>query len=381
MGINGVRSFEVTLPPEAYEESRKLYTAGQLAVFGAQRMAEAGDMPTPESVTLLTGQIEELCTGTEGRQARGVYSRTLYDTDRQFQLSWNPAGIMGGFGASREWDGPIARIDGLDKTRIWTKLPCRSGIRPYAVNEAMIVDGEGVPYIRRAVRPLIGKGAVKSWLKPATECEVESVSAQLSLFLARDYTTQKGNLPVFLEVGYGLDPMAIRGNRRFTTKQCIEVDKAVGAYENAYGDYAEAVRTRSQRFAQYAASEMTGQYLTFILGDSGRLPLQDRTVRELFMSNVLNAPVEDGMRSQALDEAQRTLQTNGALVIRVNWHQDVWSLDRIIRLLDDHGFTATRSVDMTDPEYAVLESLYGIPQEVAAPSGYYLISFKSGLEG
>ncbi|MEK7152750.1 MAG: methyltransferase domain-containing protein, partial [Patescibacteria group bacterium] len=143
--------------------------------------------------------------------------------------------------------------------------------------------------------------------------------------------------------------------------------------ENGSGDYPAAVRSQMSQFAEQAARERRGQYISFLMGDGGRLPFPDRSVGEIFMSNLLNANIGDKARHTILTEAQRVIEDEGNVVIRANWHTDVWPHDKMIDLVSNY-LDVPRSVEADDREYQRLDAQYGAPSEVAAPDGYYLIA-------
>jgi hypothetical protein len=51
------------------------------------------------------------------------------------------------------------------------------------------------------------------------------------------------------------------------------------------------------------------------------------------------------------------------------------------KFLAESGFSVRRAIDSTDAGYRLLESEYGIQQEVEAPRGYYLITQRSRTTG
>jgi SAM-dependent methyltransferase len=136
------------------------------------------------------------------------------------------------------------------------------------------------------------------------------------------------------------------------------------------------VLSQTKHFSQEAKDKRPGEHIHFMVADGRRLPFADKSVREVFLSNILNADadVDDDVRQQLLGEAHRVLEKDGYLVVRVNWNRDDWHVEDMDKALDEHNFGTVRTVRAEDPEYARLEAQYGTPGEVIAPEGYYLIA-------
>lgn len=79
------------------------------------------------------------------------------------------------------------------------------------------------------------------------------------------------------------------------------------------------------------------------------------------------------LRHATLAEASRVIEDTGNVVVRVNWHADIWPHDKMLDLVRNYLYVS-RTVDASDPEYQRLEAQYGTPSEVPAPDGYYLIA-------
>jgi hypothetical protein len=232
--------------------------------------------------------------------------------------------------------------------------------------------------VLRSMWPSRGHAGRRSAAKPASASELSVASALLDGYVQLDANSGGAETarrePIYLEVGYGLDPMALRGQRAFNSKKYIGIDSATGNYENPLGAYPDAVRQASAQFADSVASERAGQHILFAASDADRLPLPTNSVREIFMSNVLNAPLESGARSDILREAGRVIEARGNLIVRVNWHQESWPAPTMAEYLKQGGFQIVRSVAATDTEYARLDSQYGVPTQIPAPEGYYLVA-------
>jgi hypothetical protein len=380
MSINGLAYREVTLPPGAMRTSELLLAERQVAVFGAGRLAMAeDDAATPEAAAEFAWRIEQLCSGEGSASYSGIDTRLLPKTAAgPLSLQWNPAGTVGGFGSSVLWDGAVASMSPTHRERFWAVLDSARILLPYRASEGIFVDRDsGLAMVQRAVHPIVGgqnHGAHIAY-KPATTQELVAATAVLLPYVEQARQNQDiANLPRYLEVGYGLDPAAIRGRRDFSTKISVGVDRAVGNYSNPVGPYADAVVARSKQYAEYVAAKKAEEHILFMLGDAGNLPFLAGTIREVYMSNVLNADLKDGPREQLLKEAARVIGAAGSLVVRVNWHQDAWPHDKMVSYLRSSGFFVSRTVDKNEAAYLSLEEQYGTPKEVPAPAGYYVVA-------
>lgn len=381
--INGLQRIETHAPPEADEALSRHFTEIQLAFFGAGRLLEAEqNPPSSEAVEKFLWRVEEVCTGDGSGHFAGISARVIqYAKQRRSHdlgACWNPAGTVGGFDADVEWEGSMASLGYVEAGRVWMKPYGGVVPRPYAVAEGIFFDAQRSPRIRRVLRPLIHREAYRMSSKLASATDVEGFTALLDPVTDNSLEPlsrrQPTSLPIHLEVGYGLDPTALLGKASYLSKIGVQLDRAVGTYENSIGDYPDAVRLQTQHFAEQALKEKPGENILFVIGDGGQLPLPDNSVRQVFLSNVLNAPLEDEVREATLQDAGRVLPHEGSLVVRVNWHEDEWPHDKMVRKLASAGFTVARSVFHTSTEYHNLELQYGTPSEVPAPAGYYLIA-------
>ena len=389
MGINGVQTFtfELRLLPEEVERYAELEELRRQTVFGEDyELATYGasERASLEKASELAVIIGRLCVGPQAESFNGIYHRELRlpdaESGRTIGLMWNPAGTRGGFG-STEQDAAVASIrdtaSGVQKINK-SFLHLQKG--RYKYSEMIYVDREtGMPIVQKTLYPhrrssMPGMSASR----PASDNDVNGMIQLLQPYIENDRATAfaETNLkkPLYVEIGYGLDPAALRGNRQFTTIAYLGIDQAVGDYENPHGAYVEAVRASSIRFNKKVASERPDENIQFSIGDAEHLGLPDGSVQELYMSNVINAPVDENTRHDILAEAHRVISRNGELVVRVNWHQDEWPESGMVTLLCAHGFAVVRSVTSTDAEYNRLEDQYGRPNEVSAPPGYYIIA-------
>lgn len=365
------------LSPEELAWYRAQEHIRQLEVFAPDRLVEDEANPaSPAQANELMWQIEELCNSPFGEIAHGRAHRDLPRTDltnkhaAPIRLSWNPAGKYGGFGAVIS-DGAPAKIHSLVRRDSLFHL--------YEENLYVSqITGEAVISAWKLFKP--DSNSYRHAEKAANAIELVRISKLLDKLDADDRANQatKPELPIFLEVGYGLDPAAVIGRRKFKADSRIYlgVDPGVGNYGTPADQYGKTVRDTAARNAEIAARERPGEHTLYTLGTGSQLPVKDDSVTEILMSNVLNAPLEPGEPDQLLDEAYRSLKAAGTLVLRVNWHQDTWSHGRVYDLIKSHGFEHYHSVGPDREEYDVLDAQYGHPTNVAAPKGYYLFAYK-----
>ncbi len=383
--INGLETWTQTfqLTPEQVEWRRQQIQAKRVAVFGADRLAQDVDnLPTPEAIDQLTWQIERFCTGPGSHNGRGgIRYRSFQkdcqkDKDPSVNVHWNPAGTVGGFGADIEWDGAIGAIETFSYTRKWRRPKGSFVSLPFIVEEGLFVDRKtGQPMIRRSIWSPRWYNDNMYASKPANADEVRQVSELLS---RHSYEANSGleteKLPIYLEIGYGLDPEGLLSRRSFDNKTYIGIDKAIGSYGSEPEAYPEAVREQTEEFEDEKEVEKPGQHINFVLGEGEHLPLQERSVHEVFMANVLNADVPYNVKGDILKEVRRVLEDRGNLVVRVNWNQGLWPVSTLVELLRKSGFDVDRSVLSSDVEYARMDAQYGKPVRISAPDGYYLMA-------
>jgi len=377
MDINGITMREIPLEPAGVEARQRAREVAQLAVFGTERLAEASDSP-PSDIAIrgLMGEVEELCNDGQSRHFYGKALRTLRGSGQDVDLTWNPAGIIGGFSPEPGWDDAPMTVNGLIHETYWAKPEGAVVPRRYKTAENMFISRHtGTPMVTKAVWRTSGTNKALVATKPASASEIANTHNAIRRMAAAEKVTAalRAHLPLYVEIGFGLDPMALRGARTYQRKNCVEIDNATGSYVNRFGNYADAVESQAVLFAQGAARERAGQHISFLLGDGGKLPLPDTSVHELFMSNVLNANIHDAGRHAILCEAQRVIKKNGTVVVRANWHTDEWPQDRTVRMLR-HYFYVPRSVSSGNVAYQHLDNQYGRPAEVAAPDGYCVLA-------
>jgi len=377
MSINGVEGFRFyALSKELRNKCRS--EEAVRAVFGTEPVV-VKELPSPGQVDAVLWQIEELCSGYHGTVFNGVYTRQLHDpelsrSNKRLQLTWNAAGILWGSGLDPVWDGAIASINNLSLS---TKpgVLCCVPVHTEGLYIPHAPQGEALtPLVRRTIWRRTGPIYAD---RPASAHDVRIVSELLTQFVHADSMgaqEEAPTYPIYAEIGFGIDPAAFRGRRSYHKKSYLGIDQAVGEYENSLGSYPDAVRMLAKKFSEDAKNKRSDEHISFMLGDVQKLGLPSHSIREVFMSNVVNAPLDDHTRTNILHEARRLIEREGTLVLRINWHQDVWPEMIMVETLRQHGFVPIRSVSHNDPEYSHLETQYGTPTEVPAPAGYFLIA-------
>jgi len=230
-------------------------------------------------------------------------------------------------------------------------------------------EESGNPTVSEVLDPGWGRQYI-SRQRPATYDDLALVSLKLAELRSRE--KDRTDLPIYAEVGYGLDPSAILGNRSFRNKRYIGVETAVGQYGDT-DSYPDAVRRKTAMLRSEIGRLRPDEHIEFCLTD-GKLPFDDDSVREVYAANVLNAPGDIEDKLDLLREIRRVLEPDGAVIARVNWEQDAWPSVKTSELLTDSGFVVWQCLDYRACAYSRLDEQYGLQQEVAAPPGYYVIA-------
>lgn len=189
---------------------------------------------------------------------------------------------------------------------------------------------------------------------------------------------------VYVEIGYGTDPSSLSGNRVYEDgKVYIGVDAAEGDYARTEaGNYGELVRQKASELQQRAKTEKPSQNINFIIGDGRQPPLPTGSVKEVYMANVLTAPMRPNDKRALLAEISRTLEPNGELVIKVSWDVWMWPEEEreIEQLVRRAGLDVIGHVSATshEEEFEILEEQYGTTQAADKPIGYYVIAQNKG---
>lgn len=188
------------------------------------------------------------------------------------------------------------------------------------------------------------------------------------------------NSEVYLEIGYGTDPAALRGNRTFTDGRVyLGVDAADGDYYTASGTgYGDEVLRATSAFRDWAAVERPGEDIRFAIGDASSLPLPDLSVHEVYAANFINAPIPSETKHAAVEDAKRSLKIGGLLVARVNWDHEFHPSLEIEKFLAIHGLFVWGNVKAEDSKYAELEETFGTPLDIDPATGYMVIAEKIG---
>lgn len=190
---------------------------------------------------------------------------------------------------------------------------------------------------------------------------------------------------LFVEIGFGTNPAALAGSRTFNDDRAyFGIDAAKGKYDHVAtgNEYGQEVARCMADLAMRASSERPNENIEFALGDGRNLPQDDNSVDELYMANVLTAPMAgaDRARRELLQEATRVLKDNGKLVVKVSW--DAWldTPEYISSKISRAGLTVTQVIEDTDEKFKVLEDEYGKSEGIDKPTGYFVIAEKLPLD-
>jgi len=352
---------------EQYEKWQK--------VFGEQPFSFDTEHPvTPESIDELVQAIEDVCTGI------GSGSRcTQFSFRFGKRYSRDEAIIMLNEGKF-SWGLDNGKTDRSPASVNNFRIEDRSGLRPdkprakYRVEDTFFIDPDtNIPSVFRLMSRVDRHEDYRCAIKPANSLDVAAALEVVKRAQASRET--EGELPVYVEIGFGMDAAAIRGNRKFDKRQYIGFDAVVGHYA-LEGDtpYPDALREEVETLNRRVASERPGEHIQFNVADGENLDLPDGSVREVFMSNVLNAPdILLAAKRKLISESARVLEKGGRLVVRVNWHQDDWTPRMVTALLEDSNMWVINAAAPGDAIHRTLEKQYGTPQTVQAPEGYYMI--------
>ena len=185
---------------------------------------------------------------------------------------------------------------------------------------------------------------------------------------------------IFLEIGGGLDSAAINGNRSFEgNKIYIGVDAARGNYHTQdRQDYGEAVRAETADMHQQIQHEKPDENIHFIFAEGEHLPLPNDSVQEVYMANVVTAPLTHNARTDLLLDVNRVLLPDGKLVLKVNWDVWMWPKEEIKQIIEAAGFGQCEIIDsMTDEaNFVQLETTYGASAGIDTPTGYFVTATK-----
>ena len=187
---------------------------------------------------------------------------------------------------------------------------------------------------------------------------------------------------VFLEIGYGLTPTVFNLDRNFTgDSYYIGIDAAEGDYSRRESKtYGEAVLSELGGHLEKAATR-PNENIYFLLGNASNLVfLDNESVAEVYMANVLHSPVPPPERREVLSEVKRVLRPGGKLASRTSW--DLWITElpaEIKRYLKQAGFENVRTTDSKTErsEFDLLEEAYGRSLKIERFLGFFTTASKA----
>ncbi|HTB48572.1 MAG TPA: methyltransferase domain-containing protein [Verrucomicrobiae bacterium] len=184
---------------------------------------------------------------------------------------------------------------------------------------------------------------------------------------------------VYLEVGYGTDPSALRGNRSFTeSKLYLGVDAAEGNYYSAVNgqEYGPAVRDAIRGFQDYVRAERPQEDIRFVIGDATCLPLANESVGECYMADVLNAPLLVDTKRTLIKEAERVLKPGAKLIVKISWDYFLFPPEEVERKLRETGLLVRNRINGGGKEFQEMEAVFGTSTGLPAGVGYYVVAEK-----
>ena len=361
---------------------RDLAAQERETAFGPARMAgyDTEELPNDDQITDFIWLAEEAAAfRSQGYHAihstyyHGNRKNIIRDrVNRSLGVQWNIPGLYGGLGADR-LDGSLVRISNIDlqleqdDDENWHLL-AREGL--------FIPHANFVPRVDRTV--VQADGEVVRATKWANVTELQRASKLIEQYVELDMVTNPispSDIPLYVEVGYGLDPMAERGQRKFPKgrRRYIGFETAEGEYDNDIGEYSDAVRLQTERHGKKAAEERPGEDIQYRLETIEGLDLPDKAVSEMFASNIFNAPIPEENKLRMLRKLRPIIKPFGQFVCRVNWHTDQWPASKMSRLLRDNGYSIINVIDSTENPYFWLDEQYG-RTERESPYGYYILA-------
>ncbi len=182
---------------------------------------------------------------------------------------------------------------------------------------------------------------------------------------------------IYLEIGPGLDPSALRGTNTYAgNKFYVGLDLASDESRQYTPDrtYGEEVKLQTPALQEEAKLQRPDENIFFVEGKGQALPLRDQSVQEIYAANVLTAPQDDDNRIKLLHEMGRVLKDDGELIIKVDWDTEAWDKNHVVDMLITSGFELDKIISFDeDPlEYQQIETQRGKSQLHNEPEGYFI---------
>jgi hypothetical protein len=330
----------------------------------------------------LIGAIESVCTGSGSRAS---YSRHFFTVgeDREGSAKSEIMLNEGNFG----WglDTGLLDITLASVTNIRTEEHFGLGLREpfgkYTVEDTFFIDPRtNIPSVYRRMVPQHRSYNFRGAIKPANALDIAAALEVVKKALSPIETGAQ--LPTYVEIGFGMDSAAILGDRKFDTKQYMGIESIVGHYAlEGNKPYTSTLLQETELLHNRVEDERPGEHIRFAVADGEHIDMPDNSVREVFMSNILNAPdITLDNKRKLVAESSRVLEKGGRLVVRVNWHQDDWSPRMMRAFLEDNGAFIVKETHPGQLSHALLEKQYGTQKTVPAPKGYYLVCMLKSKE-
>ncbi|MDB5165137.1 MAG: hypothetical protein JWM00_27 [Candidatus Saccharibacteria bacterium] len=361
--------YETALLADQYKKWQKLFGVNPYKY-------DQANPAVPESVDELIHAIEDICTGSGSTASSSIYRFTSGQRDNgdpKFEVMLNEGNFGWGLdtGLLDVTQAKVTNIHYEEHFGVGFKEP----FGKYLIEDTFFIDPRtNVPSVHRRMAPLRpGRRYYKSAIKPANALDV---AAALDIVKqAKTGREIEGELPTYVEIGFGMDSAAMLGDRKFDSKQYVGVDAVLGQYALESGQpYTQALHAETEMLTARVEDERPGEHIKFSVAEGEHLDMPDESVREVFMSNVLNAPdISIADKRKLLAETSRILEKGGRLVVRVNWHQDDWSPMMMREFLEDNGAFIVKETHPGQSSHILLERQYGTQKTVQAPEGYYLV--------
>ncbi len=193
---------------------------------------------------------------------------------------------------------------------------------------------------------------------------------------------------IYLEIGPGLGSAAVHGSRTFKGRDMyIGVDVAQSGYNTKdQRDYGEAIKQEYPELQSILKQTRKDENIHLVYGEGQNLFLQDASVVEVFMANVLSAPMQEADRNQLLNEAYRVLKPGGKIILRTSWDVWMYGAEEFAQRLAHTGFEVESIVDSNTPaneqstQFRELEETYGRPEGIHNEVGYFVVAKKPELQ-
>jgi SAM-dependent methyltransferase len=215
--------------------------------------------------------------------------------------------------------------------------------------------------------------------------------------LRESHEATVGGRDIFVEIGPGLTPSAPRpGSNPFTgNNYYVGVDAGRDSSTIEGHNYGEVAGAALPVLNRITKKQYPGQNVSFIAAEASDLPFADKSVKDVYMANVLTAPpkitdeqlnklteeqiqqIHREQQLQLLREIKRVLRPDGGLVVKCDWDMDLWPADTVKELLEEAGLRIDERIEAKPGNpypLMVMNSRYG--QRQLGIKGYFFRASK-----